>query len=59
MSATSPDTAEEVYFKFTKLRVAVIAMRDAQRNYFRTRAQTWLTKSKALEKRVDDILVEK
>ena len=53
------DTVEEANYKYTKLRVAVVAMRDAQRNYFQTRSNTWLNRSKALEKRVDEILAEK
>lgn len=32
----------------------VVAMRDKQKEYFRTRSQSALRESKALEKRVDD-----
>lgn len=32
----------------------VVAMRDKQKEYFRTRSQSVLRESKALEKRVDD-----
>lgn len=32
----------------------VVAMRDKQKEYFRTRSQSSLRESKALEKRVDD-----
>lgn len=37
---------------------AAKAMRDAQREYFRTRTYESLKKSKALEKRVDDMIEE-
>lgn len=37
---------------------AVKAMREAQREYFRTRTHESLKKSKALEKRVDDMIEE-
>ena len=35
---------------------AVKAMREAQKEYFRTRSHDSLRKSKALEKRVDDMI---
>lgn len=37
--------------EFVKL---VAQMREAQRNYFRTRDHSWLDKSKALERQVDN-----
>ena len=37
---------------------AVKAMREAQKEYFRTRSHDSLRKSKALEKRVDDMIEE-
>ena len=37
--------------EFVKL---VADMREAQRNYFKTRDRSWLDKSKALERRVDN-----
>lgn len=37
---------------------AVNAMRNAQREYFRTRSHESLKKSRALEKRVDDMIEE-
>jgi hypothetical protein len=37
---------------------AVKAMREAQKEYFRTRSHESLRKSKALEKRVDDMIEE-
>lgn len=37
---------------------AVKAMREAQKEYFRTRSHESLKKSKALEKRVDDMIEE-
>lgn len=37
---------------------AVKAMREAQKEYFRTRDRQVLQRSKALEKRVDDLLAE-
>ena len=37
---------------------AVRAMRDAQKEYFRTRDVNVLRRSKALEKRVDTLLAE-
>ena len=56
---SGPKAEEEAHYRYTKLRVAVVAMREAQKNYFRTRDQKWLNQSKALEKRVDEILAEK
>ena len=37
--------------EFIKL---VAQMREAQRNYFKTRDRSWLGKSKALERQVDN-----
>ena len=37
--------------EFVKL---VSDMREAQRNYFKTRDRSWLEKSKALERQVDN-----
>lgn len=37
---------------------AVKAMRETQKEYFRTRSHDSLRKSKALEKRVDDMIEE-
>ncbi len=37
--------------EFVKL---VADMREAQRNYFKTRDRSWLDKSKALERQVDN-----
>jgi len=37
---------------------AVKAMREAQKEYFRTRSHDSLRKSKALEKRVDNMMYE-
>lgn len=37
--------------EFIKL---VADMREAQRNYFKTRDRSWLDKSKALERQVDN-----
>ena len=37
--------------EFVKL---VAQMREAQRNYFKTRDRSWLGKSKALERQVDN-----
>ena len=41
------------YDEFAKL---VLLMRNAQRNYFKTRSSDWLNKAKELEKRVDEEL---
>ena len=38
--------------------VAVAKMRDAQKRYFRTREQEDLRESKALERKVDSIVVD-
>lgn len=44
--------------RLMKLLVAVSEMRDAQKNFFRTREATYLQESKRLEKVVDDMLLE-
>ena len=36
----------------------VAAMRNAQKEYFRTRHQDWLVKSKELEKQVDQAIFD-
>lgn len=40
--------------EFVKL---VAQMREAQRNYFKTRDRSWLAKSKALERQVDNLIM--
>lgn len=40
--------------EFVKL---VAQMREAQRNYFKTRDHSWLAKSKALERQVDNLIM--
>jgi hypothetical protein len=52
------DQAEEAHYRHTKLRVAVVAMRDAQKSYFRTRDNSALRRAKELEAQVDKILSE-
>lgn len=43
---------------FTDFVGLVFQMREAQRNYFKHRTQTALNDSKALEKRVDNVVTE-
>lgn len=59
INAELQKATEEAHYRFTSLRVAVVAMRDAQRSYFSTRGKTQLDRSKYLEKRVDDLLAQK
>ena len=42
----------------TQFEHTVLQMRNAQRNYFRTRSMDALRESKALEKQVDEMLEE-
>lgn len=49
---------EDIEYKYKTFRLAVIAMRERQRFYFKTRNGQALRDSKALEERVDKMLQE-
>lgn len=51
--------SEEAAYKLKTLRLAVSAMRDAQKLYFKTRNSQALSNSKKLELQVDRMLEEK
>jgi hypothetical protein len=52
------DTHEETLFKLKTLRLAVAAMREQQRLFFKSRNQSTLVRAKELEKKVDQMLEE-
>ena len=52
-AAIKKEGAQEYLHGFCSL---VEQMRDAQKNYFKTRSKGWLIRSKQLEKQVDDLV---
>lgn len=50
--------SEEYLVTIARFISKVSAMRSAQRNYFRERTYSYLTQSKALEKEIDNMIIE-